>query len=72
MKLRTLSLVAAGALLLAACNEDDSPVADNSTTGVVASQIASSTTDTALPIDLNTLVISDADTDEISSPSPVM
>ena len=69
MKTRTLAL-AALALLAAACNEDDAP-GPASTTTLVADRINDSTTDAALPIEINTLQISDADTDESSPPFSV-
>lgn len=70
MKTRTLAL-AALVLLVAACNEDDTPVPDTTVTGLVTSQIDSNTNDSAAPIDLNSLAVSDANTDESSSPTSV-
>ena len=68
---RKILALSAGALLLVACKNDDSPNPDTTVTGLVTSQIDGSTNETAAPIDLNTLAVSDANTDETSSPLSV-
>lgn len=77
MKIRTLTF-AVGAVLLASCKfgNDRLPATDNipaldTVTSKAASEIANNTTESALPIDLNNLQLSDADTDETFLPQAV-
>lgn len=72
MTRKILSLAAATVLLLAACRNggNDTPAVPT-VIDKVASETASNTTDLALPIDINTLQLSDAGTDETSLPQAV-
>lgn len=73
MNARKLTPFALGAaLLLAGCpREDDGHTPARTVTQIASTQIASRTTDAGLPLELNALRISDADTDEVSLPAPV-
>lgn len=71
MRTRFLRIALAAPLLLAACRGNDSASGPQTVTQLAADVIATSTADDATPLDLNTLPISDADTDEISLPQPV-
>ena len=72
-KLLLTTLTASLTLLAASCHDDDGNGAGGATTvsKLAADEIAVRTNETAEPIDLNTLVLSLADTDETASPVPV-
>lgn len=61
------------ALGLSACDDDDVAAAagPKTTTQVAAQEIADNTRDDAVPIQINDLPFSDADTDETALPGPV-
>lgn len=67
---RLLALSVGAALLLSACNDDDAS-GPKTATALAKREIASRTTETAEPIEMNLRVISEADTDESSLPVPV-
>ena len=67
---RLFALSVGAALLLSACNEDDAS-GPKTATALAKHEIASRTTDTTEPIEMNLRVISDADTDDFSQPEPV-
>lgn len=71
MKALKYVLPAAAALLLAACSSGGG--GSNQTTGQVANdQIANGTSETAEPIVINDLPLSEQGTDETSSPAAVL
>lgn len=64
-----LALSLGAALSLSACDDDAS--GPKTATALAKREIASRTTETAEPIEMNLRVISEADTDESSLPVPV-
>ena len=69
---RKLLLIIIGALVLAACGGGDGIAsAAQSVIELIKTEIASNTSDSAAPIVINDLPISEDGTDETSSPDPV-
>lgn len=74
MKIRTVLTVIAAASVLAACRDGGGSLATaapQTVTSLASAQIASNTNEIALPLNVNSTAISDADTDETSEPSAV-
>lgn len=67
---RLLALSVGAALLLAACDDDDAS-GPKTATALAQREIATRTTETTEPIEMNLRAISDADTDDFSQPVPV-
>jgi hypothetical protein len=65
-----VALSLGAALLVTACDDDDAS-GPKTATALAQREIASRTTETATPIEMNLRVISDADTDDFSQPVPV-
>jgi hypothetical protein len=73
-KLLLTTVTASLTLLAASCHDDDGngdPGNATTVSELAADEIAGRTNETVEPIDLNTLVLSLADTDETASPVPV-
>jgi hypothetical protein len=79
MTSRNTRIALATAVLLAACSGGGGghssgaagQAGDATVTGVASQQIATNTNETSQPIEVNTLAVSGADTDETSSPKSV-
>ena len=75
--LRRTRLALAPALLiglgvgLTACNDDDDKQESRTVTSVARNEIAQSTTDTAVPIQLNDLMLSESDTTDTGQPGEI-